>query len=447
MKKAILILLLATGFAVGAQNFERTYPFFDEAYGDVVFAHDDGYTLAGLSLKSGKFSLFLIHTNMEGDTISTKHLDYGVRSLGLVRAVTDNEDNHYISFFEADSANLVKFSSDWQEVWRKKFDFASRIYQMHLTTDDNLVVSATGTTTYLIKLDTAGNIIWQTDPVSVEYGIPEATSITETDSGEIILYTNTDFGFGYTYPNNTIRVYSNFGSLIDSGYVSPHLQYSCGIISSFPFEGHLLSLCYTGRGQSYLVHHEVNGTIIRQKEIVPSGIQPTLYKYVFNNNEEVIAIGNGSNNELIIHGMNSEGDSLWLRIRNYTEDNIPFSIALCNDGGYIISGGQKVNGYNQPYLLKTDPWGGNSGLGTENNKIEDQFKVYPNPANNYVIFESQNKTTGVISVTDIYGRPVAEVLVNSEKTVWDIRGVLPGVYLYKGEMNKTTSSGKILIMR
>ena len=71
MKNILILLLIAFGFTAGAQNFERTYHFFDEAYGDVVFTHDDGYTLAGLALKSGKFSLFLIHTNTEGDTLST----------------------------------------------------------------------------------------------------------------------------------------------------------------------------------------------------------------------------------------------------------------------------------------------------------------------------------------------------------------------------------------
>jgi len=75
------------------------------------------------------------------------------------------------------------------------------------------------------------------------------------------------------------------------------------------------------------------------------------------------------------------------------------------------------------------------------------FKVYPNPANDHVVFESQRITTGVITVSDIYGREVAKVAVTGEKTVWDTRGVRPGVYLYHLNNGTYLASGKLMIIK
>ena len=275
--------------------------------------------------------------------------------------------------------------------------------------------------------------------------------MAETNSGDIMLSIHYPTGWGYDpYPRNTIKLFSYTGMLIDSGVIAPHPQYSCGVLSSNIFEDHLISLCYTGWGQSYLVHHEPNGSIIRQKEIIIAGHGLYPYKYVINSNNDIVVIGNGigaSYSESIIYGMNMEGDSLWTRIRNYTEGNTPFSIALCNDGGYIISGGQQVNGFNQPFLLKTDPWGGNSGVGISENDTQYILKVYPNSAKDYITFETQHIPNEIISVSDIYGREIAKVPVTGEKTLWDTREVKPGLYVYSIELNKTTNSGKIVIMR
>ncbi len=73
------------------------------------------------------------------------------------------------------------------------------------------------------------------------------------------------------------------------------------------------------------------------------------------------------------------------------------------------------------------------------------FKAYPNPANGYVIFESPTISTGLISITDIFGRLVAEVSVKELKTVWDTKGIKPGVYLYHLNNGMQMTSGKIMI--
>ncbi|MBV2247381.1 MAG: T9SS type A sorting domain-containing protein, partial [Lentimicrobium sp.] len=64
-----------------------------------------------------------------------------------------------------------------------------------------------------------------------------------------------------------------------------------------------------------------------------------------------------------------------------------------------------------------------------------------------VIFESPTISTGLISITDIFGRLVAEVSVKELKTVWDTKGIKPGVYLYHLNNGMQMTSGKIMIIK
>jgi hypothetical protein len=73
-------------------------------------------------------------------------------------------------------------------------------------------------------------------------------------------------------------------------------------------------------------------------------------------------------------------------------------------------------------------------------------RVYPNPANSYVIFELHTKIpVGTITITDFTGRPVTSFPMTGEKTVWQMAGVKPGVYLFRLKTLEGFTSGKLLI--
>ncbi|GAB1403619.1 hypothetical protein MASR1M74_07970 [Lentimicrobium sp.] len=83
--------------------------------------------------------------------------------------------------------------------------------------------------------------------------------------------------------------------------------------------------------------------------------------------------------------------------------------------------------------------------------LSDKIVVYPNPASEYVVFELTDATINAypnrqtIFITDIYGRPVAEVAVTGKETLWPVGDLAPGVYFYKFSNGKYTNSGKFLI--
>jgi hypothetical protein len=83
----------------------------------------------------------------------------------------------------------------------------------------------------------------------------------------------------------------------------------------------------------------------------------------------------------------------------------------------------------------------------EKDESSDLIKVYPNPANTYVVFEHPVLSQGTIQIRNPYGQLVAELPAMDEKTVWDTRGIRAGMYYYTFTDSGKSQSGKILIIR
>jgi len=81
------------------------------------------------------------------------------------------------------------------------------------------------------------------------------------------------------------------------------------------------------------------------------------------------------------------------------------------------------------------------------------ISVFPNPANDYVIFESfgfsalGNGTQNKIQITNAFGQPVAQWLFMDDKTTWDCRQLPPGIYFYQFQTTEKTYTGKFLIIK
>ena len=76
------------------------------------------------------------------------------------------------------------------------------------------------------------------------------------------------------------------------------------------------------------------------------------------------------------------------------------------------------------------------------------LKVYPNPANEYIIFIlPQNAKQNQLTLTDIYGRVIKKIPIkeNQKQIKWDCKNIKSGVYFYKTEIHEKIYKGKILI--
>lgn len=450
MKNFLILLLIAVGFAAGAQNFERTYPYWDDGEIWAAIPDNGGYSAIGFGRIGSEYQMFIIKTDFYGDTLEIKRIDAGNWGSGYIRAfATDLSGNHYIAPGRSNTVDLMKFSPDWDLIWAKLFSPRRSIRNITLASDGNLLMSAdtSSTNQVLIKTDLETNILWSA-PFIPEQNYSITPSILEKENGEIIMITTTLSGFDPIPAYSNIFTYSSSGDLLTTGLVENGIEGGRVLSNAYLMGDELLGLTYTAN-QSSLIRYLPDGTLLWEK---PMNLPAYFYAdhLIFGADSSLISINKyewGINNSTMLYGMNNMGDSLWTRLGWNEDHTLNFDIRLCPDAGFLISGCAIKQGVNVPYLVKTDLLGNSNNVGININATAEKIMVYPNPTTEFIVFESISLRFGTISITDIYGRAVAEIPVTGEKTVWDTREVKPGLYVYSIELNKTTSSGKIVIMQ
>jgi|GEM_PF-2724524 len=476
MKNSLIILFLLICITSGAQTFEKYYPYWEEAEGDAVIAYDDGYVLMGFGVKSYQENyLFVIRTDMNGDTLWTRHFDFGdLPSFPYISFYTKDDDaNVYLGVISGDARSLIKMSPEWDTVWTKQYDSFSVVNQIVFSKDKHLLVSTIEQNFIhrMYKLDLDGNIIWQSERLNHpnEYGCnySYSPSILEMDDNRIVLISVLSGWFG-EINSSDIYTFSVAGDSISYAYFGSIL------CDTYLYENALFSL-YHATGASlqflnFLIKFLPDGTILWQKELA---MDKTCYtcRFLPINGDKLIAVGNigytdpldkingdemnavgitgphEPGNQIFLHEMTINGDSLWTTYFGGSEQIWPYDIKQCADNGFVITGVSEILGKITPFLIKTDSTGDISNVGINNNATTDRIRVYPNPANEHVVFESTKIKSGLISVSDIYGRAVAQIPLTGEKTVWDAREMQPGIYLFTFGNEKSTNSGKIVIAR
>jgi hypothetical protein len=95
-------------------------------------------------------------------------------------------------------------------------------------------------------------------------------------------------------------------------------------------------------------------------------------------------------------------------------------------------------------------------VGISQTPQNETLKVYPNPANNYVVFETENpanviarearpRQSHTITISNTYGQQIAILQVKDNKTVWDTRSINSGVYFYSLMIDGEFKSGKVIV--
>ncbi|PIQ26556.1 MAG: hypothetical protein COW63_17145 [Bacteroidetes bacterium CG18_big_fil_WC_8_21_14_2_50_41_14] len=74
------------------------------------------------------------------------------------------------------------------------------------------------------------------------------------------------------------------------------------------------------------------------------------------------------------------------------------------------------------------------------------MKVYPNPAREYIIFESFGQQPTNLFIYNSSGEQVGHLYINSSPLVWNTTGLAPGMYFYHGEQGDKIVSGKIVLV-
>ncbi len=289
----------------------------------------------------------------------------------------------------------------------------------------------------LFKIDSLANIEWQrciggsseeslADIIEVEDGYILA-SMVSADDGDMT-------GSGYHYGTT------------QQGHPTSDIW-----LAKIDFEGNILwHKCFGG------THFEW-----------PNSIFPTsdggyiVIGETYSNNGDVSGKHNvhGTGSDIWVFKINSTGDLLWQKcFGGLGSEELTYSGVIDNgDGSYVITASLFGNGNSGDLTCMTNPDGNrdiwliqlrDTTFVSSNHipLLEYSVKTYPNPAHDYVVFEFKKPlSSGNITINDITGRLVANVALTGGKTVWETKGVKPGVYLYQLTGSGYFTNGKILI--
>jgi hypothetical protein len=452
MRKAILILFLASGFASGAQTFENYYPYLERGIGSAVFNYDNGYAMAGFTYDENDRSyLFILRTDLNGDTLWTKQFDFesSDKYPYLSSYTEDGNGNIYLATNYTDSTDLIKMSPDWDIIWKKRYEPLITILNITLSKDNHLLISGLEENSIyrLYKMDTDGNIQWQS--VRLKYDdleIRNSPSIVEMDDDKIVLVTVFKTNYTIDYNSTRINTFNYIGDSISSVFYSGY-----ALCNTYISGNELVSIYYTNKYGDYtkgMIRFLSDGTILSDKilKMPATSIVTNLLPY----NDNFLAVGiYGSydpfSEQIIMCGITAAGDSLWTNYLGNSYKIQPYDVKYCNDNGFVITGRSKNSGDWIPLLFKTDSTGNFYNIGINDKNITSEIRVYPNPAVDRALFESSEPLHGIISIVDMSGRKIASIRTTGLKTEWNTRGLKPGMYFYKIENKGDIPTGKLII--
>ena len=176
-------------------------------------------------------------------------------------------------------------------------------------------------------------------------------------------------------------------------------------------------------------------------------------------------IGNNSNNgylDMWVIKLSSSGNIEWQKCLGGVADNSARSIAIKSENNLLISGtidNSNTGDVNCNLHGASDIWVVEIKDTSTNviNQIENKkwLKVYPNPAQDYVVFKIKVKGDNVIiRISNVFGEIVTTLpiknnqsSIKNQEIIWDTRNIKSGVYFYNLNLEGFSKIGKIVISK
>ncbi|MCK4233126.1 hypothetical protein KAX75_01755 [candidate division WOR-3 bacterium] len=269
---------------------------------------DGGYIITGYtySFGAGDTDVYLIRTNINGDTIWTR--TYGGESTDKGREVLKTSDGGYIIIGDTKSFGLGLYSD-----------------------------------VYLIKIDDNGDIVWE--KVYGGNGIDVGWSIVQSVSGDFVIA-----GYSNSFGNGDLDVYlikvnENGDTVWTKTYGKDDADFGFSIQETYKGE-YIISggTCSTTEGDMnfYLIKTDENGDTLWTKsfggtnyDISYSIIETARRSYILAGNTESFGAGY---NDIYLIETDTNGNVMWEETYGGMGVDVCNSIEEVSDGGYILIG-------------------------------------------------------------------------------------------------------------
>lgn len=356
---------------------------------------------------------------------------------------------------------LAKLNSVGDTVWLKRYGTPSTsnnvLRQARQTSDGGII--AVGSHAFrgqrsdgwLIKTDSAGNVLWDRK-YSVSIGtLEELVSVQETSDGGFILG-----GIEQEFPNNPntrnndpilIKVDSMGNQQWRYRYDTPYDDEMAYCIQTFD-GNYVCSGSYNYSippglilGRAMLFKVSSSGQFMWKKEYGPIKNRNAFYVVKELADRSLIAVGKRFESSTLMVGTmvraRPNGDSIFVRSYEYdpgetSNENRLHDVLQMDDGGFLACGevihrGPLFNTQN-PWLVRTDSSGcyiysNNCTVSlSESKATKEMVKVYPNPSKGKVFFSNQ-ELIGSAEIFDLNGRKINSIYQNGEIILPDSKGV------------------------
>ena len=493
-------LLSFVGYAQETNiTFNKTYGGNDtlNILAQAIVPVDSGYLAFGnYATNTIEAGLGMTILDKKGNFLSFKSIEQSPTFINLGinggNQILKDNNNFSLLYIKEQDINIAKFNYNGDTLWHhsySKMGFQSGI-QAVKTHDAGYLIAGmeanvAGDTVrgYLLKVDSLGNFEWDRQYEKGNDSRFFSIQPTPWDGGYIL------GGMGYSPTTgydmwvvktdslgDTLWTRSYGGVYGDCGAqvvpITTLEEYNAGMPVSYLLSGCWYTSANFWESNVYLAKLDSAGAIIWQKTHATYNQLPNLplanlqTPLILRKGKRLIA-GTAFFNigiiQPLIMAFNANGTiewSKWITI-NPEKDCYIKDMRPTDDGGYVLAGYQ----YDTPqtaWVLKIDSLGNTCSfvgcdstvyVGVGETPIlplgDDVFRVYPNPAQDYIVVENHSQEQNATFVLyDVVGRQVLSVISHNQSVV-SVEHLPSGVYLYQflNSQNQIVAYGKVSIVR
>ncbi len=275
----------------GATQWTKTFGgIYSDWSSSVQQTNDNGYVVVGTtsSFGNGNGSVYLIKTNINGDTLWTRTIWQGYRTIG--NSVQQTSDNGYViagsmrtGAGSIDKVYLIKTNSSGDTLWTKTFGWGQgTAYTVQQTNDGGYIIGGDldnfdgqSYNVYLVKTNSNGEELWSKTYGGNDYDYGGSAQQT-TDGGYVIVGNTSAFGAGL-YDIYLVKTNSNGDTLWTKTFGGTDQEYGSSVQQTTDggyvitgdtrssFEG-----INGGSSDVYLIKTDANGVVsVNSEESIP----------------------------------------------------------------------------------------------------------------------------------------------------------------------------------
>lgn len=403
----------------------------------------------------------------------------------VVAGYTYSSNGDVTGFHGSNDYWIVKLSVSGAIIWQKCFGgaFYEGTQSFQQTTDGGFIIaggsnSSDGDVTanygnadyWIIKLDTAGSIVWQKNFGGSDY--EGAYSVQQTSDGGYIIAGNSSSTNGditVNHGNNDIWIIKlnssgsllwqkSFGGSADDYAYSIKQTSDGGYIvagSSNSTDGDITAS--HGNDDAWMIRLNASGNLIWQKcfggsqnDYAYSVSQTNDGGYImagYTESTDGDVSGNHGFSDYWIIKMDTAGSLVWQKCLGGSTNDEARSVEQTSDGGYIVAGGAystdgdaTINhGSRDVWIVKLlpDPIGFDD---SETTKIH----IYPNPAVDEIFIETSSEQQQLLSVINSQGQLLKQTEFSGSKISVDVSHLCAGVYFIRIQSDSAVRTLKFM---